>query len=345
MADKASKRDDFNSINFLLFLWKWRKVLIITVIVSGIAAAIFSGPAFITPLYKSEVILFPTSTNSVSKALMDETPGQKQDIMEFGEEAEAEQMLQILNSSVIRDKVIKKYDLMNHYDINPKSKYALTNLHKEYNSNITYKRTEFMGVQIKVMDKSPEIAANIANDIAEFLDSTKTAIQRQRSMQGFRIVEEEYKIMEEDIREAEDSLRKLRELGVHDYESQSEMINQQLAIEIALGRTANINRLKEQLDILAKYGGAYVSLRDALEHEKKNFAELKKSYKKAKVDAEAFISQKFVVDHAYVAEKKSYPVRWLIVVVSAFSAFVLAIIVLILIEQIKRISKLEDLTV
>lgn len=342
MTDKIRETQDFNSVNFLWFLWKWRWTLVIIVFVASAAAAVFSGPRFITPMYKSTVVLFPTASNSISRALMDENAGSKNDVNEFGEEEAAEQMLQILNSSVIRDKIINRYNLMNHYEIEKESKYALTNLHKEFGSNITFKRTEFMGVEIKVMDRSPDTAMFIANDIAEYLDSTKNAIQKQRAWTGFKIVEAEYLQMEKEIQSAEDSLSRLRELGVHDYESQSEMINRQLAMEIAKGNTKGIRMLEEKLAILAKYGGPYVSLRDALEHDKKNFAELKSSYKKAKVDAQAYMQQKFVVDSAYKAEKKSYPVRWLILVVAAFSSFILTLIAIIIIENIRRFQSAQS---
>ena len=46
-----------------------------------------------------------------------------EDILEFGKEEEAEQMLQVLYSDEIRDKVISKFNLMEHYDIDPDSKY------------------------------------------------------------------------------------------------------------------------------------------------------------------------------------------------------------------------------
>jgi uncharacterized protein involved in exopolysaccharide biosynthesis len=338
MTEKNRSDFDFNSVNFLWFLWKWKWIITIAVVVAGLLAAIFSGPRFITPLFKSVVILFPTSTNSPSKALMDAIPGSKQDLMAFGEEAEAEQMLQILNSSEIRDRIVHKYDLLKHYEIKPRSKFAMTQLHRKYSSNIRFRRTEFKGVEIKVMDRSPDTAMMIANDIADFLDTVKNGIQRQRALEGLAIVEHEYLQMQHDIFEDEDSLKKLREIGVHDYERQVEMINQQLAIEIARRNQVGIKALSDKLDTLARYGGAYVSIRDALEYEKKNFSDLRMAYKKAKVDAEAVIPQKFIVDKAYKAEKKSYPVRWLIVAVSMFSAFILSIITLIVLENIKRFT-------
>jgi uncharacterized protein involved in exopolysaccharide biosynthesis len=338
MAEKRVSEFDFNSVNFLWFLWKWKWVLMIVALTAGVLAAIFSGPRFITPMYKSVVVLFPTSTNSISKAIMDEISGGKEDLMSFGEEAEAEQMIQILNSSQIRDRIIQRYNLMHHYEIKPNSKFATTELNRTYSDNIRFRRTEYKGVEIKVMDHSADTAMLIANDIAEYFDTIKNDLQKQRAMEGLAIVEAEFLQMQQDIFEDEDSLRKLRELGVYDYEGQVEMINQQLAIELARGKQSGIKALTEKLDTLAKYGGAYVSLRDALEYEKKNFSDLRKAYKKARVDAQSFMPQKFVVDRAYKAEKKSYPVRWLIVVISMFSTFLVTIIALIVIENVSRIS-------
>lgn len=344
MAERRFADFDFNSVNFVWFIWKWKWIIGAVVLVAGIMGALFSGPRFITPMYRSVVILFPTSTNSISKAIMDDLPGSNQDLMSFGEEAEAEQMLQVLNSSEIRDRVIEKYDLMNHYKIKPGSKYATTELHRKYQGNINFRRTEFKGVEIKVMDSSPDTAMFIANDIAEYFDTVKNAIQKQRALEGLAIIEAELRQMEHDVWSDEDSLRKLREIGVHDYEGQVEMINQQLAIEIARRNQIGMKALTDKLDTLAKYGGAYVSLRDALEYEKKNLSDLRKSYKKVKVDAEAIVPQKFIVDRAYKAEKKSYPVRWLIVAISMISAFLVTIITLIVLENISRYSLAKSLS-
>ena len=56
-----------------------------------------------------------------------------------GQEEEDEQLLQILQSDYITNKVIKKYDLMKHYDISPNDAYPYTKLAKEFAKNITYR--------------------------------------------------------------------------------------------------------------------------------------------------------------------------------------------------------------
>ena len=339
MENVTSNQGDFNSINFILFLWRRRKILMIVTGVAILASVIFSMPFFITPMYKSSVVMFPSSTNSISKALLAQNQGAKQDILQFGEEEQAEQLLQMLNSSKIRNRVIEKYNLMSHYDIDSTSPYKHTLLNKEYESNITCRRTENMAVEITVMDKSPEMAALIANDIADLLDSTKIYMQRERAVKGYKIVETAYKELSRQIQVMEDSLTKLRELGVHDYETQAEMINQQLAIEIARNPNSGaVKALDAKLAVLAKYAGPYVSIRDALEHDKKQLSEIKSKFEEAKVDAEEELPQTFRVDNAYKAEKKSYPVRWLIVLISTISAFLLTIFVLILWDILSKID-------
>lgn len=339
MILRSKSSEDFDSTNFIIFLYHWRKPLIIISVIAFIASIIISSPWFITPKFKSTVIMFPTSSNSISKALLSENVSEKQDILQFGEDEQAEQMLQILNSNKIRDWIIQKYDLLNHYEIGSNASYKTTKLIKAYENNVTFRRTEYMAVKITVLDKDPKIAANMANDIAELLDSTRNAMQKERAVKAFRIVETEYLQLKDEIQQMEDSLTTLRQLGVHDYESQVEMINQQLAIELARGNRSGIKALEDKLEILAKYGGPYVSIRDALEFEKKQLSLVKTKYEEAKIDAEEFLPQKFIVNSAFEAEKKSYPVRWIIVLISTVSAFILGILILAVLDSLSRYNK------
>lgn len=334
MTENNKINTDFNSTNFFMFLWSWRKVILIVCV----SAAIISAAAsfLITPKYKSTVVLFPTSTNSISKVLINSNAGYNEDILEFGEEEQAEQLLQILNSSLIRNKVIERFDLLNHYDIDTNSKFKNTLLMKEYENNISFKRTEFMAVEISVLDKKPQMAADMANSIANLLDSAKNAMQKERAIKGFEIVKRTYESNQKEINILEDSLKKIREKGVNDYETQAEMINQELAIQLGKGNKAGVERLEAKLDTLAKYGGIYVSLRSTLLYKIEQLTKIKSKYDEAKVDAEEYIPQKFTVDTAFKAEKKTTPVRWLIVAFSTFAAFLLSILVLIFIENVYK---------
>jgi len=334
MADDIKRSEDFDSSNLVIFLYKWRKSLFIVMVIALVGSWFFSCPWFITPKFKSTVILFPASNTSVSKALLGEQSAKGQDLTSFGEDEQAEQLLQILNSNKIRDKVVRQFNLMAHYGIDSTSSYKYSKLFKEYENNISFRRTEYMAVQISVYDADPQMAANIANTIASLLDSTKNDMQRQRSIKGYKVVEAEYNTMKQEVSEIVDSLIVLGSLGVNDVEYQSQVLNQQYAIALMNGnKTAQI-ALQKKLDILGKYGGIYMSLKNALEFKTEQLTLLQAKFKESKVDAEENLPQKFIVSDAFQAERKSYPVRWLIVIVSTISALFIAIIVIMIMEKI-----------
>jgi capsular polysaccharide biosynthesis protein len=336
---------EFDSSKLLVFLYRWRKVFLITGLVAALLSMIFSSAFFIPPLYRSTVIMYPASSNSISKALLNDNAGARQDILEFGEDEQTEQMLQILNSNKIKDRIIEKFKLAQHYGIDTSSKYKNLRLYKRYESNITFKRTEFMAVKISVLDKDPQEAADIANTIAALLDTVKNDMQKERAIQGYKIVEAEYLKLKGEIRTMEDSLTELRKMGVHDYETQAEMINQQLAIEIARCNKRGIDALDNKLKVLAQYGGPYVSLRDALEYEKKQLSYIKGKYEEAKIDATENLPQKFVVETAYKSERKAYPIRWVIVTISTLSALFMTVLAILMVEKIPvTLRKLRNLS-
>jgi uncharacterized protein involved in exopolysaccharide biosynthesis len=339
MATEKNSAGYFDSTSLIEFFWGWRKPLILI----GLASVLVSSAIalYIKEKFKSTVIMFPVQSNAISKALLTEDVTGKQDILQFGEEEQAEQMLQILNSDEIRNKICDKYRLMEHYEIDPNDRFKNTRLFETYNENITFKRTEFMSVRIDVMDIDREMAANIANDIAALLDTTKRRMQRDRALQALAIVETQYFAKRAEVDRMQDSMQVLNQKGVYDYESQSEVTSQEYVKALASGNQRGIQALEEQLKTLAQYGSAYVAIRENLYIQREQLNLLKKKYEEAKVDANEALSYKFVVNPAYAAERKSYPVRWLIVVVSTTASMVFGVLFLILFDNIRALRKRE----
>ena len=67
-------------------------------------------------------------------------------------------------------------------------------------------------------------------------------------------------------------------------------------------------------------------------------ATMETSYEQAESDANSFLSHKFIVEKASASERKAYPVRWLIVVLSTISSLIFLLIYMLFSEKIKRIS-------
>lgn len=328
---------EYQSTNLVAFLYKWRKPLLILPLLAGITAAIFSGPGFIPPKYQSTVIVFPSTTNSVSKALLPQTGYADEDILEFGAEEEAEQLLQILNSDEIRDTMVERYDLMKHYRIDEESPYRMTELRETFSDNVEFRRTEFMSVEISVLDESPDTAAMIANDISSLLDRVKRRIQKDRAWVGLQIVKESYETIKGEAKELEEGLKQLRQKGVHDYESQAAVFSEQLATAIVERgpNHSSVRVLQAKLDTLAKYGGRYVDMRDELQLIKEEEIKIKTKFDQAKVDYNQMLPATFKVNQAYPAEKKTYPVRSLIVLISMIGTFVATLVFILTLTAIR----------
>ena len=332
---EEQQHNSYNSKYLCKLLIEYRKPVFIILAIAALFAIVFSTPFFITPLYKSTAIIYPTSSNSISKVLISTTYQSEKDIMNFGEDEQTEQMLQVLNSNRVRDKVIERFNLMNHYDIKADSKYPYTRLNKLYDSRIKFRRTEYNAVKITVLDADAALAAQMANDITEIFDSTMNQMQKEVATQAFRLVEDEYNTLCAEMAQLEDSLNTLRKLGVFDYESQVEMLSQQLAIELGKGNTQGVSNIQKQLDIIAEYGGASYAINERLDNDRLQLSLVKSKYEEAKVDATEYIPHKFVVTSAFQAERKSYPVRWIIVTVTLLSTFLLLILCIVVFDRYK----------
>lgn len=331
MSTEDENSYQFNKQGFFPQIARCKKQLLIVALFSLLCSSIISF--FIKDKYQSSVILYPTTTSSISKALISESYGGKDDILEFGDVEQAEQLIQILNSDEIKNRIVEKYDLMNHYCVDENDDYKRTKLDRLYKDNISFKLTKYMAVEIKVLDYNSDTAAMIANDISIYLDTVKNRMRREIANEALKIVENEYNYQNDYVIKLEDSLTSLRQLGVIDYESQAERITEQMSIAILQGKQNAVKALEDKLAILSKYGGAYVSIRDQLEYEKKQLTFIHAKYQSAKVDAENNLQHKFIVNKAVAAEQPIYPIRWLIVLISTISVLLLSIILILLFNK------------
>jgi len=333
--DNLSNYDyDFSSTDFLIYMWNKRVPLFIVSFLAGIASILISFT--ITPKFKSTVVMFPTTSTSISKNLLSDNYSGRATMYEIGEEEQSEQLIQILNSEEIRDRIIEKYNLMEHYGIEMDSKYPMTELYAAYNSNINFELTQYLSVIIAVYDADPQVAADIANDISYLVDTVYSSMLKQRAVEGSILVEKEYNEMLINYAELEDSMAIIRSLGINHYESQSERYHEALGKAINDGNKSAQKIFEEKLAILAKYGGAYVDIRDKLNLTIQRLAGMEKRYKEAQLEAEQNLSHIYIVDRAKVAEKKAYPKKSIIVIISVLSAFFLTLITLIITENIKK---------
>jgi uncharacterized protein involved in exopolysaccharide biosynthesis len=98
-----------------------------------------------------------------------------------------------------------------------------------------------------------------------------------------------------------------------------------------------VKEFEERFKVLARYGGAYVTLQDRLFNETKRLSVLKMKQEQAQADLESDLPHKFVVNRAQPADKKAYPIRWLVVAISGIAALLLALLLIVVQENVKKI--------
>jgi len=187
----------------LRFFRRWWKLLTVVGVVALVASLVIS--LLITPRYKATATLFPTNSNRLSKAIMDYH--YSLDFMDYGIERDCEYAIQILSSESMRRDVCEHFNLLEHYGIRPDHPHKLFELNEQYRSNVTVKRTEFLGVEVSVLDVDPQWAADIANYIAANYDSVCHRIHHDRATDAARIMQGVCADLEQEIRDLQDSMR------------------------------------------------------------------------------------------------------------------------------------------
>jgi hypothetical protein len=308
----------FNSKNLLRLVQRYKFHLTIIVLSAAILAAIFSGPAFITPLFKSHAVVYPANIDS------------------YSDESETEQMLQIMGSQDIVDSVIQKFNLAKHYEIDRDYKYFRTTLLDEYHQNVSINKTPYEGVMIEVQDKNPDTAAMMVQAILDFYDKKVAYLHKSK----YKEVMDMYRTQLEEKRATLDSLKQIMyelgtEYGIIEYSYQSQEIMKGY-LKTLTGQGAdrvNSKEVERLFKNMQEKSGQLIEVVNMIQDESNAYASVKLDYEMAARFYNSDMTYSNVVTSPFPADKKSFPIRWLIVVVVSIAAFVFAMLVFLMLDK------------
>ena len=303
--------NNFNNLSLVQLVLKWKWHIIIITVAAAICGAVFSSSAFITPLYKSEAVAYPAN------------------ISPYSDESETEQMLQIINSQSIMDSIVEKYDLWSDYEIDRNDHFAKTYMINEYQSKIKISKTPYEAVSITVSDKDPFVACNIAKDILKFYDRKVHDLHTQKAGEVVAMYERQLRLKQHDI----DSLKqKMTEIGtqygITDFSGVSR--------EVTRGYINGSNKAAELKDNLENYGADIIDLTTKIQAEGNTYVSIKVDYEQELRFYNSVLTYSNIVTEPFPADKKSFPVRWVVVALCGLGAFLLSIVVVFIIENRKR---------
>lgn len=324
---------NFNSSDLLYKIYSHRKVILIISSIALVISTIIS--LLITPKYQASTVLFPAPSISISRSLLSSTANIQKNSM-FGEDEEVEQILQVLSSEELQMNIVKRFDLINHYEIDPNDPHIHTELNKKWKKNITFGRTQFMAIEISVLDKDPKLAAKIANAIASTIDTVMSKMEKERSLKAYNIAKSEYFEREKQVQFLADSVKKLMKLGVFDVSTQTLSLYKGLTQALTKGNYKAAEAIEKKIAIMAQYGSTFLAVKSMLDNQNYQLSILNTKCNEAKVDAEQSLTHIYVVDRAYQPDKKAYPKRLLIILISTISTFLLSILLIIILDTLKE---------
>jgi hypothetical protein len=307
------KPDSVNLINLVL---KYRKALLFTCVVAAVVSAGIS--LTITPLFRSVVVLYPT-TNVVESQSLFGIPNSTTAL--FGDESATEKVLQILKSDNIKNYLTLKYDLMKHYGISEKAKYKYTMLNDRMNRYIMSRKTQYNSIEISVLDPDPGIAATMANDIARQIDTVFNQIVKDAERKSFRSINLGYEDQVNRVRSLEDSLSMLVPKGL---------------LSIYQGNTGSGSSNNSWRAASIPFSPEFLRLNHMFESENENLSAIKSKLSEAKILSTQDLPYTHIINEAKVQEKKALPRRSMIVVASTISALLLMIFILGLSDSVVR---------
>ena len=371
-ADEEAARDAWWSLVGTVIRRRW---LVIGVTV-GVALASVVVSLLLPNWYRAEArVMLPTSTGggALGAILGDLDPTAAS--LLGGPSGDYVRYMAILTSGTMADSLIDEFNLMDEYDTRH-SKYPRLQTRKELESNIQFEvDREFDFLQINVLNRSPEKAAEMANFIVSQLNRLNARMVSENAATYRSFVQRRYDATIASLDSAMTVLKEYQEkYGVIELEQQAEAFFSLLAeyqaaalvaeveyealvldfgqdnptVKSALNRVRSARQKEKELlegggalmpvpmtDVPEVGYGYAQAMREVLIHEKLI------EFARPLLEQAIFEEQKVtpavqVLDRALVPEKKARPKRMIIVAASTMSAFILVILYILALDWLHR---------
>ena len=298
-----------NNKTLLELALKWKYHLGIIALIAGIISMVLSSSIFLKPKYKSTSIVYPVNMGK------------------YSEESYTEQMLEIMNSGDIRDQMIAAFKLDEHYKISPLYKYYKTALYGKFAEEVSFRKTENEAVKIQVLDTDPLVACAMVDSLREFYDKKVQSLHRIKVAEEVYIRTLELDRLKRDMDSTINILSDLgRKYGVMEITGQSEGISSSYFQAVANGKdnqtlkdyfTSVASKSPEARSLMLRVEGISMRVIKVQELRDDSYRELTKE-----------ITYSVVVTPPYPADKKDWPKRSVIVLISVIFTLMMAMVVI-----------------
>lgn len=325
---------DVRILDILATLAGRRKILL-TAVSIGVVAGILL--AFLIPRQYLSVarVLPPKNSDLLSglgvvSSLVKSLP---LGVGKFGAGSESYDYIALVRSRTVLESVIRKYDLINVYDITDGS---MEKTVKELKGNLDIDWTDDNVLEIQVWDEDAERAADIANELVDLLNRRSYELQTQQARNAREFIETRLGQNRADLRASEDSLRAYQDRqqmivpmdpGSANFSAMAELYVEKVKKEIELDILRNTAGVENPLYVQAKLehsallknieklptmGIASLRLYRELIIQQKIMEMIVPLYEQAKVDEHKDVPVAYVLDPAVPGERPDRPKRALV---------------------------------
>lgn len=242
-ARNAKKFEDF-----LIILFKYKRIILLNVLIVTIAAVIVSlllpnkytaQASFISPKKKGglfgDIAGFSSTISNISKVLGGRLGTVTEDAYNY---------LVILQSRTAALKVIDKFNLREVYEID--SDKPIEDVLDELDNNVKFNVEDEGNIVISVTDRSPKRASEMANYYVEILNEMSINLAIKEAKNNREFIEKRFFEIQDTIRFLEDSLKKFsRNYNVLELQEQVKG-----AITLAAQLKAEVELAKIERDLL-----------------------------------------------------------------------------------------------
>jgi len=300
------------------FLSKY-KVFTVVGLLAIVFSILFSSSYFIPPQYKAEAVLYPSNLG------------------QYSTESSTEQLLQFFYGNDIRDSIVAKFDLINHYKIDTTSNGYYYRLNKEYDENVSINKTNFESVQIEVMDIYPVIARDIVLELIHQVNNKIRTLHQIKAKEVVVITNNQLDNKKVLIDTLEAQIRRYSiKYGLLDYTQQSREVTagyMNMLLENKKGES--MQKAEKLFENLKEEGRYFQDLHHQLNLAREEYSKILISYDAAVRDENKKLTYTNTIVFPEVADKKSYPIRWLIVVLSVFATLLFTYVILLFNNHLK----------
>jgi hypothetical protein len=248
-------------------------------------------------------------------------------------------MLQLFQSDSVFNHVVAHFHLASHYKLDSLSPTLHNELLNIYNENVSIKKTEYEAVKIEVLDKDAQVACDMINEMVNAFNAYTLKLNKQKSKELVDIFGEQLSRKELQIDSINVALKELAvKFGLIDYPAQSRELSKEYYRTIASGNEKKITELTNSLRNLEERGGKFHELQNHLYNSTVEYASLQSQYNTVLSDSKKNLTYTNMVVKPYPSNKKAYPIRWLIVTVSACASTLFALLIIMIIEGRKNNS-------